>query len=87
MKLLFFGYVLPNISLRILFLIDECLDFAVADLKNPFDDIRSGSDDMFDIIFANLIVQFFQDFFFMIEGVLLRVFQLASLVAADVVET
>ena len=59
----------------------------MADLENPFDDIRSGSDDMFDIIFANLIVQFFQDFFFMIEGVLLRVFQLASLVAADVVET
>jgi hypothetical protein len=86
-KLLFFGYFLPNISLRVFLLIDEGLDFGVADLEDPFDDIRSGSDDMFDIVFANLIVQFFQDFFFMIEGVLLRVFQLASLVAAEVVET
>lgn len=87
MKLLFFGDFLLDISLRIFLLIDKGLDFAVTDLKNSFDDIGCCGDDMFDIVFANLVVQFFQDFFLMFQGVLLRVFQLASLVAAEVVET
>ena len=87
MKLLFFGYLLLDISLRIFLLINKRLDFAVTDLENSFDDIRRCGDDMFDIIFANLIVQFFQDFFLVIQEVLLRVFQFASLVAAEVVET
>jgi hypothetical protein len=63
MKLLLFRNLLLDISLWIPLLIYEVFDLAVADLQHPLDDIRSGSDDMLDIVLADLIIEFFEDFF------------------------
>lgn len=87
MELLLFGDFFLGIAIWIFLFIDEAFDFAVADLEDSFDDVWSGSDDVFDIILAHLVVQFLQHFLFMGKVVLLRVFQLASLVAAEVVAT
>lgn len=87
MKLLFFGNFLFDISLWIFLLVNKGFDLAVTDLEHSFDDIWRGRDDMLDIVFADLIVEFFKDFFYVIRWLLLSVFQLANLVAADVVDT
>jgi hypothetical protein len=87
MELLFFGDFFLGIALWIFLLIDEGFDFAVADLEDSFDDVGSGGDDVFDIILAHLVVELLQHFLWMGREVLLRVFQLASLVAAEVVAT
>lgn len=86
-ELLFLGDFFLDIAIWIFLLIDEGLDFAVADLEDSLDDVWSGGDDVFDIIFAHLIVQLLQHFLWVGREVLLRVFQLASLVAAEVVAT
>lgn len=87
MELLFFGDFFLDIALWIFLLIDEGFDFAVADLEDSFDDVGCGGDDVFDVILAHLVVQLLQHFLWMGKELLLSVFQLASLVAAEVVAT
>lgn len=53
-------------------------------LQYSFYNIWSSSDYMFYVSFADLVVKFFENLFYMAKQVLFRVFQLDSLVAAEV---
>lgn len=51
-------YLLPNL-LFILFAVHKGLDLVMCHLQNPLNDIRGGSNDVFNVILANLIIKFF----------------------------
>jgi hypothetical protein len=59
MELLLFGDFLFDVSFWALLLVNKGAYFGVGGLEDSFDDIRRGCDDMLDVVFADLIVQFF----------------------------
>ncbi len=68
----------------IFFLFNESLYLVLSGLQNSFNNIRSASDNMIDVIFAYLIVEFFENLFcWYRDKLLFRVFQFASLALAD----
>lgn len=85
MELLLLGNVFADVSLWTLLLVNERADLGVGHFEDSFDDVRRGGDDVFDVVLADLIVEFLENLFCMIGNILLSVFQLASLVAAEVV--
>lgn len=85
MKLLLLGNVLADVSLGTLLLVDERSYLGVSHLEDALDDVRSGCDDMLNIVLADLVIEFLEDLFCMWGEILLSVFQLANLVAAEVV--
>jgi hypothetical protein len=44
-------------------LVHEGFDFVVGHLQDALDDVGRGRDDVFDVVFADLVVEFLQDFF------------------------
>ncbi len=85
--LIFFFF--RNFLLHIIFsfFLHKCFDFAMSHLQHSLYDVWSSSDYMFDIIFAYLIIKLFENLFFISKKVLFKVFQFASLFAADVEAT
>lgn len=84
-ELLLLGNVLADVTLGTLLLVDESANLGVGHLEDPLNDVGGGRDDMLNIVLADLVIEFLEDLFCMWGDILLSVFQLANLVAAEVV--
>lgn len=72
------------LAIRTFLLVNKSLNFVLRDPEYTLDDVRSASDDVLDVILANLVVKLLQYFLFVASKLLFKVFQLPSLVVADV---
>lgn len=84
-ELLLLGNVLPDVALGTLLLVDESANLGVGHFEDSLNDVGGGCDDMLNIVLADLVIEFLEDLFCMWGDILLSVFQLANLVAAEVV--
>ena len=85
MEFLLLGNFLADVSLGTLLLVNEGANLGVGHLEDALNDVGGGCDDMLNIVLADLVIEFLEDLFCVWGEVLLRVFQLANFVAAEVV--
>ena len=85
MELLLLGNVFADVSLGAFLLVNERSDLGVGHFEDTLNDVGRCCDDVLDVVLADLVIEFLEDLFCMWGDILLSVFQLASLVAAEVV--
>jgi hypothetical protein len=59
---LFLSLFFPLIGVLLFF--NKVLDFDLGHFEDAFNDVRRAGDDMIDVVFADLIVEFLEDFFY-----------------------